>query len=546
VIQAGLGGVLTLGLADLSWPPVAAADLAPDAPARINVRATGHTLAEVLAAVSTLAPWELKISRSIASERVAIAFQNGTLSAFMNGLASLFRYAWVEGQEADGKTFYRLEPLRSTLALEARLRRLPYLTGRKALREETLQELAKSAQEPHRDQPKPQYMGAGAIRGHYFVSLLSDRELEKMFGNEYVVMTVGQFTPVQREALWQFVRERLESHVSGTPERALLESLTPARFDQTRVVLRGRPSRETSLVQLSVPEARNSISVALRSKDLDFPQGVNPYAYIEGRAEKRPEAFTMKAPVDVQVPADWADVVPILREVTGKNVFSDYYADWLDRDGPRKRYQAQNGETFLDQLCRRFEKIWWHKGSTIFVRDKAWYSEKLEEPPLALQRRFADDIRAGRIQQTTLRALAKLTRPQLLTLLEQTWYSDMYAVSEGAFADFLKVFATGGFAQRQAILGNGLRLDQFSTAQIKALQSLAPDSWLRRKAETDPANSVLRMVQEMTRKEGEVKPPPDKASLRLTVWNSRSLPLGMDLRVPKKKAERLLVVSRAG
>jgi hypothetical protein len=203
--------------------------------------------------------------------------------------------------------------------------------------------------------------------------------------------------------------------------------------------------------------------------------------------------------VAVLVPAEWPRVLPLLQNVLGKPVVSD----WLTSDPytvnlrlkAAGTYRSPDRESFLDELSRRWLMHWWEDEHAIYLRDRSWYLAALQEPPLSVLRRFRADLRAGALRRATLDALATLTRPQLLTLVEQTELDDGFQKSEAGLADWLSVYRQGSPAHREEALGRGLPALRMAPAQWRALAALAPDSELRTQAGEGVEAAVLRLTQ---------------------------------------------------
>jgi hypothetical protein len=239
-----------------TMPPVGdiPVDSGPRSPLRLDVRAAGHALDELLAAVSRLTPFTLRASRGVGAEQVAIDFRGGTVGALMTGLAQLLAYTWVREPEpgGDSKTVYTLAAPLRTLALETSLRELPFSEGFATL-QRAVQQDGDAAH--HQALLRVLTESAARVEGlaRSFLSLLSMDQLKPVMQQGVVVIAAGDLAPHQLNALWRYTNERIKLHATSDPEaaRPVLEYLTPSNFRQVPVVLRARPTASSG--QLSSP-----------------------------------------------------------------------------------------------------------------------------------------------------------------------------------------------------------------------------------------------------------------------------------------------------
>ena len=245
-----------------------------------------------------------------------------------------------------------------------------------------------------------------------------------------------------------------------------------------------------------------------------FPQRVSPYAFAAGNrcppvkaedAQGQSTGFmafsdVSKTTAEVQVTEEWGDIVSILQRSLSKNVFTDYYTPPdSDREKAERQVRgvkAPDAPTFLDDLCKRWQRVWWEQSGAICIRQQFWYMLSQCEPPLPVRRQLEGDVRAGKLRTETLNALATLTRPQILTLLQQTAPDAEFEVDESAFADFLELYKAGTVGDHQAIAGEGLPLSQFSPGLMEALRRLAPDSRVLKASQQTPSEFFLKVEQE--------------------------------------------------
>src|SRR5207245_1006037 len=141
-------------------------------------------------------------SRSRRQRRPRAAGAAGNLRAGSAGLPGPVDYRWVRLEAGADRPAYRLDAPRTTLDLEATLRRLPYLEGRAELRRQALRVLT-DGQGRRRERTDPDTWG------EYFVSLLSLDDIAGVLERQPVATKVGSFTEEQQDALWRCVRSQL-------------------------------------------------------------------------------------------------------------------------------------------------------------------------------------------------------------------------------------------------------------------------------------------------------------------------------------------------
>lgn len=496
VLRAGISGLLAPGLLVLAEeeaqaqaaPAGAAAAKAP----RITVRASGHTLGQVVTAVNRLSPWRLGVSREVAGETVAIDFRGGTVSEFLAAVSTLLGYHWRKETQSDGQPLYRLDTLRATLDLEDRLRKVPYIQGIIALREKVIPRLAKLEQAK-----RPEYADGGDIWGRYFVSLLSPRQIETLFNERAMAVLPSQLAGAQREALYNCVQLTLKGGSIDERFVAALKTLTPQSFLKMPFILRINSLRSGGVIQLDLPNI-TTYRTAFTAAELKIPQRVNPYDYFLKKAQPATGNRGKGAEIDPRQEV-WFEVVARIREATGKNVLSDDFQAFNFR-APNGVIKEANWETVLDQLCEKWGRIWWQDDRAIYIRDNTWYSAKQEEPPPAARTAWDNDIRAGRIQQSTLDLISPLSYPQIRTLIRRTAWSK-WAIEEAPLVEFLSIYEQSPPAHRAALLGGGVALRQMNPNQIDAIRRLLPDAAIRVCAEMHPEEFRLHVQQQVNETE---------------------------------------------
>jgi hypothetical protein len=531
LLKTTLQVLLSLPLIEETATAFAQAPAASASPSLIEVHAYGHTLGDVIAHVSPLTPWRLSVSREITNERVAIAFR-GSAEEFLKGLASLFAFSWVDLGGTQAPKVRQLQMVRSTRSLEEQLRMDPFTKMASGLKGKADKTLAIT-----QEAPNTLYKISSAW-GERFLSLLTSHEIARALEQGFLVATVGELTTAAQDALFHFVEARLKAHAVELPEyKAKLDTLTPDKVRASTIVFRVRSTPEGGYVKVNVlgvdtfqavllietPQTQRDDSEAVLVIEAPrFPQRTSPYIFAAKQgpsaaraaapkqiaSSPRVSADASKGSLEVQVPGEWGEMIAVVQRNTGKNVFSDYYTpDLFQEQGERdaKRYRSLDAPGFLDDLCKDRKAIWWEQSGAVCIRHQFWYMRTQCEPPLSLRRQLEGDIRAGSLRSETLDALAALTRPRLLTLLQHTAVDAESDVDESAFADFLELYKAGTSRDHLAMLEQGLPLDQFSPELLEALRRLAPDSPIAAAAYKSPAAFFLKMKQTPLKENGKAK-----------------------------------------
>ncbi len=549
VLRAAIGGAAAGAITGWQSPPAQgrpgqSAALRPGPPALpddavypLKVRASGQTLGEVLAAVGDLGPLKLRAAPAIRLERVAIDLPCGTSAQLMEGLRTLLAYRWRRARDERGRAIYVLEAPASTLRLEAELRRRPYVLGRERLREEAAADLAKCLASP-----QPEHEEVNFAWGKELLAGFPVETIESLLQRDYLLLSPENLSPVQRHALSEFV---LWTQVYRDPQ-VKRESLPREMSPLPSIIVRARRSREAIVLPLHVVGVGRMTGV-MRAAELALPLGQDPYEAARGRSLPQRTGSDEGPAVDVTVPQEWEQAVPLLGEVTGQAVFSDWYsmsawAAGVTSLGAR-RYRTGGWKSFLDELCTAWFKLWWTEGDNLYLRDRAWYACKTQEPPANTRQALERDVRAGRLRRATLDGLARLSRPQQLLLLDQV-VKGAYANNERPLAEFLQVYAAGDLSKREAVLGPGLRIRDLGRRQMDALLALAPDSELLRQARTDPSEWRLQVRQVVSSQGAQLPATVAPLLLYISSAGRGSSPLDVRLLVPKDDPTPPLICER--
>jgi hypothetical protein len=214
----------------------------------------------------------------------------------------------------------------------------------------------------------------------------------------------------------------------------------------------------------------------------------NPYRLLELGPEEAPPTPVLPAalneplPSDVVMPRDgrWSTLLREMARIAGIDVLSDDYLYRRASSAPTGATEppvlARKGTKVadaLDAVCRRFGYLWWEKDGCCYFRSRCWPRDVEREPSEAFLVTWRTALRRKRaIRPGEVRALAALTRPQLLALggLTGDGASAGGQLARPDVQQFLRFFSRLSLSQQVQLLGKGLVVHSTADPSFELLQ----------------------------------------------------------------------------